>query len=374
MFSGLLVTVSGVTAGSAAQTDYGLGGGNTLPPNPAVTLAQGLSATNFTRETIQNTGAQTAQVAFSVNGAPSGVSVTASESAFSLQPKEVKEVDLSVSVGSAVAPGTYKVIAQFTQTNVPTQSGSVVYVPAVSANFTLKVDGQVGSVNLQAVAEGSDAPVSGQLSVLASAANNRGIPLVSANSSSLNAKLAPGTYEARFQIPNLVSKSQQFQVIADQTTNVTISVKTVSFFQTAAKPVPASGQPATVNLLATIRNDISDIAGPVVVQVQVTHDGDNVAQVELQRFDSLKSGLTDVKQVWAPDDGFQPGTYQFVFQVVTPQFTISADNPPTLTISWWTPLKIAVIVGLIIVIILVIMIILIRRRRSNATTSAPLVE
>ncbi len=360
---GLLVALFGASSPAAAKDTYALGGGSTLPNKPVLSLALGQSVPNFTRAIIQNSGSQPADVAYSPGGVPAGVSIRASDESFTLQPGEQRDVQLSASADSQAIPGTYKIVAQFRQKNVPkSDSGTVVFAPAVDINFTLDVVGETGTARVTAVAEGSNSALTGKFSILTEQDSGRGIPVASAEGTEVVAQLAPGAYTGLFEITGLASESTDFEVIANQNTDVVIPVKAVSFFLTAAKPNPPSGEPISVELVSSVRNDIQPVTGPVAIQVAVKHDGEQIEVADLASLDVLKSGLTDAKATYVPAGGWQPGTYSFVFQVVAPDFTVEAPDPPTLEISWWTTTR-KVIAGLVLVAIVGSAVWFIRRRR-----------
>lgn len=370
----LLITFCGSTVTEAAGTQYALGGGATLPSGAVISVAPGQELANFTQVLVNNTGTGPATIDFSATGTPEGLTVTTTGTPFTLMPRESKTSPLSLRVGPNVVPGEYKITAQFAQTNVPSpSSGGVVYAPAIDANFKVIVSGDSGTVTVRAVAEGSDSPVSGDLTI-STVASGPGVPIVRRTGSELTTKLVPGTYAASFNVPGLNTTSEKFTLAKDEVKTVTISVKAVSFFVAAAKPVPATGEVSSVNLVASVKNDIAPIPGPVKVIAKVALNGEQVDEATLGTFDTLKSGLTDVKESYAPESGWQPGTYSFTFQVVTPQFTVTGAVVPTVDISWWTTTK-KVIAGVVVMLIIAggvtSWVVVRRRRRFAGSTGAP---
>lgn len=357
------LALAAATPASAADK-YGLGGGSTLPQKAAVAAFPGQSLPNTAQWIVENTGTAPADVEFTTSG-PNGLSLTTNRPKMTLKPGEGATVELSASVAAETVPGDYAVIAQYSQTNVPPgPGGSVVYAPAVNTTLNFSVKGATSNVTVKAVSENDGSPVAGNLALGFVSTTGQTIPVATATGTELTAKVAPGPYRATFEIPGLVSQNLDFTLADNETKTVEIKLKAVSFFLVGVKPVKAGDAVTSANLVASIKNDISPIPGPVTAVVNVKQDGEPLETAELSKFQTLPSGLSDVKLNYVPAEGFKEGsTYSFEFQVITPNFTVTGPEVPSFEVPWWTMVK-KVIVGVVVLIIAGLGLFLWRRRRA----------
>lgn len=368
IFFGIVVVAVTSALPASAEDKYGLGGGSSLPQKASVGVFPGQELPRLGEMLVENIGTQPAEVAFTTN-APQGLAVVSSRPKMTLQPGEAATVQLSATIDDQTAPGDYSVIGQYSQTNVPPgPGGTIAYAPAVNTTINFAVKGATSTVTIKAVSENDGSPVAGNFVLGFVSTTGQDIPVATQKGTQLTAKVAPGRYRATFEIPGLVSQKLDFVLEDNETRVLEIKLKAVSFFVVGAKPQKSGDAVTSANIVASVKNDITPIPGPVTVVVNVSKDGQPLETTELDKLPTLPSGLTDLKQNYVPAEGFKAGsTYAFEFQVITPKFTVTGPEVPSFDVSWWTTIKLvaAAAGALVVLAALIFLFLLLRRRRRK---------
>ncbi|MDZ4249027.1 MAG: hypothetical protein U0990_02935 [Candidatus Nanopelagicales bacterium] len=326
-----VVAVAGLPSQATAEPRYGIGGSSSFPASTVFSIQPGaeLPPVQFLR--IQNTGTGKATVEFE-SKVPDGITVVPDSPTADLAPMQQHDFHFAIKVEEFVPKGEYEILVEGKQTNVPHKQGKLVYKPAFAVVFKVVVPGEAGSVKVQALSSADDSAVSGGLSI-AMPGKPTPITVRETVGSTLEATLAPGDYFAVFNIPKLVNVREPFHLDANEDKTVVIKVDTVSFLVAAANKKMEEDKIVTVDLLGAVKNNVRPIEGPVTADVRVMRDGQEIDKVLLQQFPKLPTGISELRQSYRPDDGFIPGEYEFVFQLVTPDFTITAAQNPKFTVS-----------------------------------------
>lgn len=358
------------SANAIEDSEYGLAISSSFNSRSVVALAQGTSAPPTQAVTIFNTGQHPAQISFAMK-APSGIKITPTDDNFTLEPDGKKRVSFGVSVDRGQPPGEYPIIMTAQQTNVPIPTGGATGIaPGVGARLTVKVTGKSAQLTVRAINAQDQSEISGNLKIMY--LPEGGLPFTvqqGENVSQLNGVVSPGKYRAAFSIPGLVGEDVEFAVKAAENKTVEIPVRAVTFVSAGLNPTTDDGKIVAADLLASVRNSLPSVEGPVTFVALVTRNGELINEVELQTQPSLPNGVTSVRESYRPSDGFTPGEYVFDFKLRSPKFEITADQHPKLTIAdsfpWLTVLLI--VIGLFVLLFLLL---LLRRRRQRKAESS----
>lgn len=120
---------------------------------------------------------------------------------------------------------------------------------------------------------------------------------------------------------------------ADETATVRLAVETASFVRVAARPVKEDGKVVVADLVASVENHLRPIEGGVTIRVVVQRDDRVVETVTLDELDGLPLAVTEAKLPYRPPDGFPAGTYRFVFELATDEFTLRAGDEPVFEVG-----------------------------------------
>ncbi len=340
------------TAAGAADPIYRLGGSDTIPPNSVVKIGQGQTIPPVQSMTIENLGSGPADMEVSAP-TKTQIRIIAQPQTFTLEVGERRTVPFAIEVPATQAPGTFPIAVTAQQTNVERPAGGgLVTVPGVTVKFQVRVVGGLGRVTVNAVNKDDGSPVEGDLSLLLVSPGLPEFVVASQSGTSLAAKVAPGSYVARFQIPGLTEQREAFAVANGENKIVKLQVQAINFVLTGAKPSYDGDKVVAVDLIASLTNNLKILAGPVTFNAIVRRDGQEVETVQIQQQPSLPQGLTEVKTSYRPSAGFEPGTYTFEFNIKTPTYTVTATNIPEVVVKSPTPwLLIFGITGGIVVIV-----------------------
>lgn len=368
---GLVVTLSGATHAEGADR-YGIGGSSTFPAGTEFVLAPGQTLPPTQSLTIENIGNTTAEVSFTSN-APEGIVVASKPESARLAPGEQVEFPFTIEVLPGTAAGNYRVVVEGKQTNVSTEGKSgVVFAPAFGAQLVVVVDGARAEAIIRAVDTNTGKPLRGRL-IVSAPGKTKGtrVTIRQQTGTELDAVLAPGSYIAGFTIPGFLDAEQPFTLAEGDRKVVEVKVTGVSFAEAAV--LTRGSDLTSVELVATVLNQVRRVRGPVAASVVVLRDGQQIDDVLLQQLPALPTGPSSFRQQYTPADGFTPGLYQFQFRLTTPNFTVDAAEVPEIDvprpIPWlWIALALLVIGGIVYLVL--------RRRRhdrvdADATTGEP---
>lgn len=365
---------AGTPAAAADEPTLSLAGSSSIPSTAQLQLSPGQSLPAVNYVTVQNAGSQAADIKF-ISNAPVGINIRPDVETARLEPGQTTKIHFGIEVQDFVAAGNHKIITQVQQTNVARVPGSISFTPAINASFTLVVGGAPpADLTLKAVSSNDGAAVSGNIS-LANMSDGQAFTMLNTNGTEAHTAVAPGDYQATFEIPNLVAVTKNFTVAAGERKVVNIEVTGVDFLAAGVTPQTDDGKIVTARMVAAIQNNLGILPGPVEVRALVDRNGERVETVTIDKMQSLPSGQSDVNLIWRPDAGFEPGTYNFTFQIVTPTFTVNAPQSASFDVP--KPVSAIALVGIptavVVLVIAVIGWVVLRRkrRRTAAVDIAP---
>lgn len=335
-----LTLVALMAAASPAATQPGdgtasLGGGSSLEGGQVIEVPAGVALPPIHHLFVENPEAHPVEVAFTAQ-TPQGTTVTPEWERRSLEPGETASNPFSIDVAGTAAPGDHPITVQIVRADLQTQPGTITNVPAVGARFVIRVVGTAAHLTVRAVDAHSGDPVEGTLSLSAVDADDGTVELYRTTGAELAVRVAPGRYLARFLLGDRVMARSQLEIAAGEDREIVLEVETVGFVLVAAKPLREGGRVVVVDLIASVRNDLAPVENATLRAV-VLHDQQHVDTVVLQDLSPLPVEITEAKTTYRPADGWQPGSYTFRFELVTPRFTLTASDQPTIGIAGGLP-------------------------------------
>lgn len=360
----LMVCVCASAPSSAAQpVRDGLGGYPSFTEETTVDLAQGQQVGPINSLWVENTGSESADVAFS-STAPGGIAIRPERTTATLGPGQSQYFRFSIAVSEGQTVGTYRVGVFVTQQN-PHRSDEhpIKYAPQVGAHFNLHIAGATASATVTPINAQDRSPVSGDLSITYVSRPESTFTVATGKGSQLSSRLAPGAYVAKFSVPGVTEKSVPFSVRDGERKVVEIPVNTVSFIFNGLTENREGDALATVQLAAGVKNSLKAMPGPVWFTVQVTRDEQPLDTVTFGNANELPVGTTEANTIYRPTNGWEPGSYVFSYRLVTPTFQITADETRSIAIAG--PSRLLPIAGLATLTVLVALALMAWHRRRS---------
>jgi len=326
-----MLVAAAVPAGAQEGGEARLGGGSDVPSGTTVRVPQAGSLPPIHYIFVDNPEGEPLRVEFRAD-TPGGISVTSEWAETTVPAGGRVENRFGITVGPGVAAGDYPVVVQLVRSDIEAQPGRVTNIPAVQTSFTLEVTGSASTVVVRSVSAFTGEPVTGTLTLSAVLPDGGHFEIDRVEGSSLEALVAPGEYRAALLLGERTVASQDLVVDADERHEVLLEVETVSFVLAVVRPVEERGRLVVADLTAAVNNEAEPISGPVSLRVVVLHQGVAVDTVTLLENAELPVGLTESTVTYRPADGWQPGRYQFRFELATPGFVLTAPKMPTLDI------------------------------------------
>ncbi len=326
----LLGATSFVPPAAMAQ-EAGLGGGSDLRAGSIVALPTGASVPAVHHVFADNPEDDAIDVEFRAE-APSGIEITPEQARLRIPPGESVKDPFSITVADAMPPGDHEVTVQLVRTDIQTQPGQLTNIPAVGVTFTIRVVGDSATVTVRAVSAQSGTPVDGTLTLSALTEPTTPFEVARAAGSELVARVAPGDYEAAYLLDGRELAAQRLEATGADT-SLTLEVDTVSFVLVAAQPVKEDDKVVVSDLVASVENHLRPIEGPVTIRVIVHRDDGVVETVTLDELNGLPLGITEAELAYRPAEGFSAGTYRFVFELASDDFTLRAADKPTFDVG-----------------------------------------
>jgi len=378
---------SGLASSAGAQAAEGtLAGGGTLS-NRTIELPQGGSLGPLYSVYVVNKTATPVPIEFT-SDAPVGVRVTPERSAFSVAPGATERVPFSLTVDKGVAPGKHKISVGLARTADQT-AGKITLVPAFASNFTLSVVGARATLEVRARDIMTGAPATGGLA-LARINGSSKVDIARTEASVLSAVVAPGEYEARFEVGGRVLASKRISVSKDQNGAVDLDVSTVRFGAVSLQRNERDGELQTVEISTLLDNSLEPIAD-AKTSLEVKRDGVIVETVALANYNPLSVATHEVSTRYAPANGWDDGEYSFTLMLSgNNNFLLRAADVPTTRVgavpdkpvaqgttgpiagfSWWFVVLVALGAGVFAAAVVLISGAL-RRRRGGVSAPKPL--
>lgn len=346
-----------------------LGGGSDLDAGQIVALPAGGALPPLHHLFVENPEDHPVEVAFTAD-TPEGIQVTGAWEQRTLAAGETARNAFVVEVSESVAAGDHEVYVQIARADIRSEPGQLTGIPAVGARFTVRVVGESAEVTVRAMSEATGQPVDGTLSLAAISADDSSFEVQRSTGSQLQALVAPGRYRATFLLGDRVMAEEEVRLVDGDSKDIQLDVQTVAFTLTDVRPIYDQARLVVVDLTAAVHNEIGEIAD-AVLQVSV-HRGDAVETVDLQRFPVLPEGVSEASVTYRPERGWSAGQHRFTFELVTPDFTLTATDQPELMVAdtrpGWMPAAIAATAALLLIGSIVLFV---RRRRRPEPTSRP---
>ncbi|MEX1004986.1 MAG: hypothetical protein WD990_10905 [Acidimicrobiia bacterium] len=327
----LLVTVFSLPVWGQETEGARLGGGSDIPPDVTLRLPQGGVLPPVHAIFADNPETEPIEVEFRAQ-APAGILIEPEWNERTIPAGGGVENHFGVQVAASLAQGEYDVVVQLVRSDIEPQPGQITNIPAVQAAFTVEVTGDAGTVTVRSISAQSGEPVAATITLSARHGDERWFEIDRVQGAVLEGRVAPGEFRAAVLLGEREVAAEEFTVDADQTLEVEIELETVSFVLVAARPVTERERLVVVDLVASINNEIGSIPGPNILQARVLHGGVEVDTVVLEEFPQVPAGITEATVTYRPEDGWQAGTYGFVFELVTPAFTLVAADEPVLEV------------------------------------------
>lgn len=332
----LLTATVIVVAGSAhaqaqVEGEARLGGGSDIPLEVTIRLPQGGSIPPIHGIFADNPADEPIQVEFRAD-TPTGILIGPEWDERTIPAQGRVENHFTVEVGPGVAPGEYPVVVQLVRSDIESVPGEITNIPAVQAAFTVEVTGEAATVAVSSVSAITGEPVSGTLTLSAVLPDGNVFEIDRVDGSTLETDVAPGQFRAAFLLGGREVAAEEFTIEPDQHLDVVLEVETVSFVLAAVRPVEERGRVVVVDLVASVNNEAGPIPGPGRLQARVFRDGSEIDTIILSEASELPPGITEATTTYRPADGWQPGSYRFVFELATPAFTLTAPEQPVLEV------------------------------------------
>lgn len=364
---------------TTAAPAVALGGGASFPPNSVVEMLPGQVTGASNSLYVMNAGSEPAEVEF-VSFADPGIVGVPEASRFTLQPDERTDVPFSIEVSESVPPGEYSLSVMLRQADQPSGEGSappgggeVTFLPGISARLIVRVVGDGSELTVRGVNAFDGSPVVGRI-VVTWKGSSGDVVVAEETGSEITRTLAPGDYHLMFEIEGFSQNERDVTLAAGESTTETFELEVVSFDTAVAKPAYEGSEIVSADIRAAVTNQLAEIAGPVTLEVEVVRDGEKLDDLVIQELNLLPTGKTEFSDSYRPDGGWEPGTYRFVFSLVTPAYTIQAPDEPEIVVD--EPAGIVpVVVGIAALVILVVVVVAVwlsrrRRRRQSLGRNA----
>lgn len=365
----------------AAQTAGGtLAGGGTLS-NRTIELPQGGSLGPLYSVYVINQTAASVPIEFTSDG-PAGVTITPARSRFSVAPGATEKVPFSLTVDQGVAPGRHQVSVGLSR-SASSSEGKITLVPAFASNFTLSVVGARATLEVRARDIMTGSPAVGGIA-LARINGDAKLDIARTDAAVLTAVVAPGDYEARFEVGGRILASKRISVGRNQEGTVNLDVSTVRFGAVSLQRNERDGVLQTVEITSLLDNSLEPIVD-AQTSLEIQRDGVVVETVPLESYNPLAVQTYEVKTRYAPANGWDDGEYSFTLLLSgnnnfllraadVPTTRVGAVDAPTLArgatgavagFSWWT---VVIVAGALTVVgaLLTLGSWLFRRRRAGA--------
>ena len=374
-----LIAVVVIAAPALAQEagEERLGGGSDLHGGVTVQLPQGGRLPAIHYIFADNPAGSSIEVEFRAEASP-GITIEPEWENTTIPANGIVENYFAVSVAPEMAAGSYPVVVQLVRSDIEEVPGQITNIPAIQTTFTVEVSGATATVIVRSVSALSGEPVPGTITLSSKLSDGQPFEINRAEGSALEMRVAPGDYRAAFLLGGREIAAKDVAVEEDEEIEVVLEVEAISFVLAAIRPAVENGRPVVVDLITSVNNEAGPVPGPTSLRTRVLHNGIEVDLVTLKEIGDLPVGLTEAIIPYRPPDGLQPGTYVFIFELVTPEFILTAPDQPSLEVP---PLgDLGQVIGLAVVILLILLLLALiiraflaarRRRKDEAVEPTP---
>ena len=329
--TGIMLMAVPVLGQAQEEGEERLGGGSDISSQVTVELPQGGSIPPIHYIFVDNPADEPIEVEFRAE-APNGITIEPEWERSSIPANGKVENHFTVTVSSATAAGEYPVVVQLIRSDIEADPGQITNIPAIQTAFTVSVTGAAATVTIRSQSALTGQPVSGTLILAALLSDERTFEINRVEGNVMETPVAPGEYRASFLLGEREIAAEDLTVEADEEVDLVLEVETISFVQAAIRTTEENGRPVVVDLVTSLNNESDPVPGPATLQTRVIHNGIEVDLLILQDLAELPVGLTEATATYRPQNGWQPGKYQFTFHLTTSAFTLTAPDQPTLEV------------------------------------------
>lgn len=247
--------------------------------------------------------------------APLGVEVLLSEGEFTLSPGGQKKVFITVRVSEDAVPGKYELVVRAERV-VPEVEGKVAVATAAAQKADLIIVGESALVEVRVVSPDGEPVVS--VVRLLKVIEGKEREFAFSETGVLEAKVSSGSYIASAYVAGQKLAEDRFDVAADETKRVALTVRTVYIGGFGAVPnhFTETGRLAFAEVVYTINNLYQRMVDVEVI-LKVSLDGEPLEEISLVTFGSLDTGRTGGRYNYTPSKGWESGEYSFRLELYT---------------------------------------------------------
>jgi hypothetical protein len=240
---------------------------------------------------------------------------------------DIYEFQIAFTVSEFMLPGTYFI--SIGAEVIPNQERGIIAVPGVRQRAKLEVFGEAGFVDINLVDVFGN-PFTGRMTLLRIDGNSKS-EVAQLESNRYIDRIVPGDYELivtyRYDNDDYEVSREIFTLNNNDELNVTYTVTTVFIDRFTLSPILSADN---VLLNASINYTLNNIYGiyeNAIIKLDVYYQGEFLETVDLQTRTSFDLGILNLRDNYAPLDGWKNGTYAFTLYVVI------VDDDKTLTLT-----------------------------------------
>ena len=240
---------------------------------------------------------------------PAGVIVHLSETDFTLASGAQKSLGISIEVTEHAAPGNYSI--SITAEAVREGAQGIQVLGSASQIAPLQILGDSGILNVQAISP-DGTPVVAIIRLYKQIGSNRYEFAYSETGSLDSILVSPGSYVVDGYVGGQLLDSEGFEIAADETKTIELTVGTVYFeqFDILEYSNTETGQFAFAEIVYTIKN-VYEQVNDAIVLLDVKRNGVSLEQKQIGSFSSLVVGSVGQSYQYTPIDGWINGDYIF---------------------------------------------------------------
>jgi hypothetical protein len=244
---------------------------------------------------------------------PTGVNIILSDIDFDLAPHSYKSISVDIEVTIDAAPGNHSI--SITAQSYKTDAERILLLGSASQSANLKIIGQSGTVSVQAVSP-DGTPVVATIRLFKQIVSNNVSNLYEfaySETGVLDAVVvSPGSYVVEGYVGGQLMDSESFDIAADETKSLTLTVGTIYFeqFDILEYSNTDTGKFAFAEMVYTIKNVYEQVDNAVVL-LEVKRDGASLEQKQIGSFSPLVVGSVGQSYQYTPIDGWINGNYSF---------------------------------------------------------------
>jgi len=341
-----------LSLGQNASAVDGIGGGAGFDSESEFPFVAGIETEIPLEFFVQNLGVNDVEVTLG-GDTPPGISYVPRNDSVVLSPGGVSDYVFSIRVSEETPPGEYELVPSIRpQVNFDSEGGSS-FLPGIAGQLVAKVVGASADVSIRAENFYTGTPVQGQLSLFYADTPTLPVRIAQTDEPVLQAKVVPGNYVARFDVPGLQTVEEEFFIVEGESREVVIRVEGLQFTLASAQPISDSdGNVFAAELVAVIRNDLARVTEPTTLEVEVSRNGQPVETLILAQYPEFPEGVTQQTLNYVPESGFSGGLWEFAFRLRGPDFVVkpaaleSFRAPSFFELNFWNILTGLAIFGL----------------------------